>query len=408
MTDLFCPGDERAGALLSGPALLAAMEAVEAAWLNALVDVGIAPRTARHAVRGLVGPDDVPELAAGAESGGNPVIGLVALLRSRLGEGEPARWLHRGLTSQDVLDTALMLCVRDVVDRLQTDLRRQVSSLIGLAEGHRDTPMVGRTLSQHAVPITFGLKVSGWLNGILEAADGITRLRPRLAVQLGGAAGSLAASTELARLRGLSRPTHASLTRIGAVAQALGLASRTSWHTTRGPITAIGDALVSCTDAWGHLAADVTTLSRPEIAELAEGTGGGSSTMPHKRNPALSVLIRRAALAGPPLASTLHLASAATVDERPDGAWHLEWAALRDLSRRTVVAGSQTADLLAGLRVGSGRMKATLDAADGIDAEQRSMAELIGAAPSADYTGVSNEIIEVTLTLARAYLKETA
>lgn len=427
MTDLFWPGDERAGTLLSAPALLAAMEAVEAAWLSALVDAAVAPETARHPVRGLVGPDDLPDLAAGAESGGNPVIGLVALLRSRLGPGEPARWLHRGLTSQDVLDTALMLCVRDVIDRLQTELRAQVGSLIGLAEANRNTPMVGRTLTQHAVPITFGLKVSGWLSGVLDAADAIARTRPALVVQLGGAAGSLAASTELARLRGLDDPAGVSMALLASVARALGLAPRTPWHTARAPITAIGDALVTCTDAWGHLAADVTTLSRPEIAELAEGTGGGSSTMPHKRNPALSVLIRRAALAGPPLASTLHLAAAAAVDERPDGAWHLEWAALRDLGRRTVVAASQTTDLLAGLRVDTTRMRATLDSAVGVDAEQRSMADLVGAARvagygaadygvagygaadyrGADYRGATDEIIEATLARARTYLAES-
>ena len=130
--------------------------------------------------------------------------------------------------------------------------------------------------------------------------------------------------------------------------------------------------------------------------------------MPHKRNPALSVLIRRAALAGPPLASTLHLASALAVDERPDGAWHLEWAALRDLGRRTVVAASQTTDVLAGLRVDTARMRATLETAVGIDAEQRSMADLVGAAPSADYRGAADEIVDATLALARAYLKETA
>ena len=408
MTDLFWPGDERAGTLLSASALLIAMEAVEAAWLGALVDAGVAPEAARHPVRGLVGPDDIPELAAGAESGGNPVIGLVALLRSRLGEGESARWLHRGLTSQDVLDTALMLGVRDVLDRLQTEIRAQVGSLIGMAEAHRDAPMVGRTLTQHAVPITFGLKVSGWLTGVLDAAAAVARARSTLAVQLGGAAGSLAASTELAQLRGLNDPAGVSLALVESVAQTLGLAARTPWHTARSPITTVGDALVTCTDAWGHLAADVTTLSRPEIAELAEGTGGGSSTMPHKRNPALSVLIRRAALAGPPLASTLHLASALAVDERPDGAWHLEWAALRDLGRRTVVAASQTTDVLAGLRVDTARMRATLETAVGIDAEQRSMADLVGGAPSADYRGAADQIVDATLALARAYLKETA
>lgn len=404
MSDLFWPGDERAGALLSPAALLTAMEAVEAAWLTALVEAGIAPESARHPVHGLVGPEDVDALAEGAEAGGNPVIGLVALLRTRLGEGDPARWLHRGLTSQDVLDTALMLCVRDVLDRIEAEFQAQVSSLVALAEVHRDTPMVGRTLTQHAVPITFGLKVASWLTGVLDAAGSVALLRPKLAAQLGGAAGTLAASTELARLRGLPDPAAVSWSLVQAVARELGLRSRTPWHTARAPLTAVGNALVTCTDAWGHLAADVTTLSRPEIAELAEGAGGGSSTMPHKRNPALSVLIRRAALAGPPLACTLHLAAATTVDERPDGAWHLEWATLRDLGRRTVAAAGQTSDLLSGLRVDPVRMRATLTAAVGTDAEQQSMAALVGGRPAGDYLGAADLIVDATLARARAQL----
>ena len=142
-------------------------------------------------------------------------------------------------------------------------------------------------------------------------------------------------------------------------------------------ITAAGDALVGCTDAYGRIAADVATLSRPEIAELAEGSGGGSSTMPQKNNPVLSVLIRRAALTGPPLASTLHLAAATNVDERPDGSWHAEWATLRDLARRTVVAASQASELITGLVVDEDRMAANLAAAAGIDAEQQAMADLV-------------------------------
>ena len=126
--------------------------------------------------------------------------------------------------------------------------------------------------------------------------------------------------------------------------------------------------------------------------------------MPHKRNPALSVLIRRAALAGPGLAATVHLAAATTVDERPDGAWHAEWAALRDLGRRTVVAASQTRDLLADLRVDAERMAVNLDGAEGIRAEQQSMAALVGAEPSATYLGATSRWIEVAVRRAETYL----
>ena len=386
---------------MSDLALLQAMESVESAWLSALVDSEIAPPSARHPVRGLVGPDDIEGLGRGAESGGNPVIGLVALLRDRLGDTDAARWLHRGLTSQDVVDTALVLCLRDTLYEVGGQLDAQVQTLMALVEAHRHTAMVGRTLTQHAVPTVFGLKAATWLTGVLDSEETVHAVRPRLAVQLGGAVGTMAAATELARLQGADDAPGTAWRLVSATAAALGLSARTPWHTTRAPITAAGDALVSCTDAWGHVAADVATLSRPEIAELAEGRGGGSSTMPGKRNPTLSVLVRRAALAGPPLAATLHLAAATTVDERPDGAWHAEWAALRDLGRRTVVAGSQTTDLLAELQVDADRMRVTLESAVGSDAEQRSMAELVGGTPSGSYLGITDLIIDTALQRAR-------
>jgi len=399
MTDLFWPGDGRAGALMSDWALLTAMESVENAWLDALVEHKIAPVEAQAEIRGLLSENDLGALADGAEAGGNPVIGLVEMLRKRL-SSEPARWLHRGLTSQDVLDTALMICRRDVVDRLDGELRVQVEGLRGLVSEHRSTPMVGRTLTQHAVPITFGLKAANWLTGLLDAAEALEGVRPRLPVQLGGAAGTLAASTELARLRRLPEPAQVSWQLVESVANALGLAPSVPWHTSRWVVTAAGDALVGCTDAYGRIAADVATLSRPEIAELAEGTGGGSSTMPQKHNPVLSVLIRRSALTGPALASTLHLAAATNVDERPDGSWHAEWATLRDLARRTVVAASQASELITGLLVDQDRMAANLAAAAGIEAEQQSMADLAGGEPSKDYLGATELIIDRVLARA--------
>lgn len=399
MTDLFWTGDARAGALMSDSALLTAMKSVEYAWLEALVEYKIAPAEAHSEIRGLLSENDLCVLADRAEAGGNPVIGLVEMLRERLSP-EPARWLHRGLTSQDVLDTALMICLRDVVDRLDEELRPQVAGLRGLVSEHRSTPMVGRTLTQHAVPITFGLKAANWLAGLLDAAEALARVRSRLAVQLGGAAGTLAASTELARLRGLPEPAQVSWQLVESVANALGLASSVPWHTSRSVVTAAGDALVGCTDAYGRIAADVATLSRPEIAELAEGTGGGSSTMPQKRNPVLSVLIRRCALTAPPLASTLHLAAATNVDERPDGSWHAEWATLRDLARRTVVAASHASELITGLVVDEDRMAANLAAAAGIEAEQQSMADLVSGEPSGEYLGVTELIIDRVLARA--------
>jgi 3-carboxy-cis,cis-muconate cycloisomerase len=132
----------------------------------------------------------------------------------------------------------------------------------------------------------------------------------------------------------------------------------------RRPVTRAGDALVATTDGCGRIARDVLELSRAEIGELSEARGGGSSSMPHKANPVLSVLVRRAALTTPQLAATLHLAAAEQVDERADGAWHAEWDTSRLLARRTAIAADQTADLLAGLRVHADRMAANLAAAE--------------------------------------------
>lgn len=379
MSDLLWPGDARGGDHLTDRSFLRAMVMVEEAWLDVL---GIA-----H------GPlPDVDPVAVPSESGGNPVIGLVEILRERL-EGDAARWVHRGLTSQDVVDSALMVLLRDAVCSVRRELREQVGLLADLAETHRTTPMVGRTLTQHAVPITFGLKVSRWLTAILDAEEDLASLS--FPVQLGGAAGTMAAVVELGLDPAAARDQ---------LSAALGLAPSLPWHTSRAPVTRIGDAAVGCTDAWGRVANDVLTLSRPEIGELAEGEGGGSSTMPHKHNPVLSALIRRAALAAPQLAATLHVAAVSSVDERAAGAWHLEWATVATLVRRTVVAGSQATDLLAGLQVRTDRMAATLGVAD-IGSEQEAIAQLAGHEPATDYRGATDEIIDTVLDRARRSLK---
>jgi 3-carboxy-cis,cis-muconate cycloisomerase len=247
-----------------------------------------------------------------------------------------------------------------------------------------------------------GVKIARWLDGVLDAAEPLADLRMSLPVQAGGAVGTLAATTELAG------SVDAALALGDALADELILAPTTPWHTTRSPVTRIGDALVTCCDAWGHIAADVATGSRPEIGELAEGSGGGSSTMPHKHNPVRSVLIRRAALTAGPLGATLHTASAASVDERSDGAWHAEWATLRTLARRTVVAAAHTSELVAGLRIDEARAAANLAAADGLLAEQRTMSELTGRSTLPDYTGAADRLVEATLNRARRFLEESS
>jgi 3-carboxy-cis,cis-muconate cycloisomerase len=171
----------------------------------------------------------------------------------------------------------------------------------------------------------------------------------------------------------------------------------------------VGDALVAVTDAWGRIATDVATLGRPEIGELAEpdvAGRGGSSTMPQKQNPVLSVLVRRAALTAPGLGATLHTAAAIAVDERPDGSWHAEWGTLRNLARQTVVAGSQTTELVSGLRVDTRRMAETVATArDVLMAERRSVGGDDADGRPEDYLGVTDRFVDLALTRARAYLE---
>jgi 3-carboxy-cis,cis-muconate cycloisomerase len=399
MTDLFWPGDHLAGALMSDTAFLDALVVVEQAWLDGLVAAGIAPPGAAVRLADHLTDDDTEAIAAGADADGNPVTGLIALLRERI-PPTPARWLHRGLTSQDVVDTALMLCVRDVLVRIGDELGRQVRMLSELVEIHRDAPALARTLTQAALPSTLGVKFARWLTGLLDAAEPLAGLRASLPVQVGGAAGTLAAGTELAG------SVDGAVAMSDALAAALRLAPAPPWHTTRSTVTRIGDALVTCCDAWGHIASDVATGSRTEVGELAEGSGGGSSTMPHKQNPMRSVLIRRAALTAGPLAATLHTASALSVDERSDGAWHAEWGTLRTLARRTVVAAAHGSELLSGLRVDAARAAANLAAAQGLGAEQRVMAELAGRHARPDYLGAADRLVDATLDRARRYAKD--
>jgi 3-carboxy-cis,cis-muconate cycloisomerase len=400
VTDLFWPGDHLAGELMSDNAFLAAMVTVEQAWLDVIIDTGVAPVNARATLADALSEGDVEAIARGANVDGTPVSGLVTLLRQRTAE-PTARWLHRGLTSQDVLDSALILCVRDVLHRIDDELAAQVQTMATLAETHRRTMTLARTLTQPALPSTIGVKVSRWLCGVLDAAEPLTDLRASLPVQMGGAAGTLAATTELAG------SAQGAIALSDAFAAALGLAPSPPWHTTRSPVTRAGDALVTCCDAWGHIAADVATGSRAEIGELGEGRGGGSSTMPHKNNPVRTVLIRRTALAAGPLAATLHCASATNVDERPDGAWHAEWATLRTLARRTVAAAAHTTELLAELHVDPARCAANLASAGEILAEQRTMAELTGRSALPGYLGAADQLIDAALERAGKYLKGT-
>lgn len=387
MTDLLSPGLHRAAGVADDASLVTAMLRVEVAWLRALAEVGAVDPEDAEAVAVAAGDwqVDLAALAAAGEDTGNPVLPVVSGLREVVGQ-PLALLVHRGLTSQDVLDTALVLLSRDALARTRGDLLATAQGLAALADQHRASLMVGRTLTQHAVPITFGLKAAQWLSGVLDALERVDRALDQLPVQCGGAAGTLSLVAET------TDPSRAA----AAFAHELGLRWRgVPWHTNRAPVTAIGDALVATTGACGVLASDVALLARPEIGEVSEGQvagRGGSSTMPHKQNPVLAVLVRAASLQTPQLLAQLHLAAAQAVDERPDGAWHSEWPSLRRLLEVTVTATSQTAELVSLLEVDTAAMKSRVDAAS-----EDLLAESGRATAAEDYLGAASVFVDAVL-----------
>ncbi|MEU0600719.1 3-carboxy-cis,cis-muconate cycloisomerase [Streptomyces sp. NPDC006393] len=358
-----------AASATSDTAFLRALLDAEAALTRAQTALGLAPAEAADAVTRAADPArfDVRALAERARAGGNPVIPLVAGLTRAVGE-EYGPYVHRGATSQDIMDTATMLVAVRTLEAVLADLARTEAALARLARAHRDTVMPGRTLTQHAVPTTFGLKAAGWRSLVLDARDRIGRVRNTLPAQLGGAAGTLAAFAAYGADDATALPA--------AYARELGLcAPLLPWHTLRTPVADLAGCLAFAAGALGKAAADVLVLSRTEIAELAEGSGGGSSAMPHKANPVRATLIAAAARRAPQLAATLY-GSLAAEDERPAGAWHAEWEPLRDLLRLVGGAARDAAELTEGLRVDADAMRAHLGLTHGLIVSERLSAEL--------------------------------
>lgn len=360
----------------SDAAVLAAMLRAEAALGGALADHDVIPRTAADAIDRACreGAYDMRSIADRSRGGGNPLIPLLADVREAVGaiDSSAVSFVHRGATSQDIIDTALMLTSAAAFDVLLADLASVEDALARLADTHRGTVMAARTLTQHSVPTTFGLKSAGWLDGVLSATSGVRAVRGYLPIQLGGASGTLSA------MAAASSPGRA-LDVAQSFADRLGLAEPpVPWHTDRTPVTMVADACARITDALGKIAADVATLTRTEIGELAEATApgrGGSSAMPQKHNPVMSVLIKSAHLKTPGLAATVH-AAASPADERPDGAWHAEWATLVELLRLTGGAAALAADLVGGLIVDAERMGANAGLTGGLIVSERLLLEL--------------------------------
>jgi 3-carboxy-cis,cis-muconate cycloisomerase len=358
-----------ARAAVDDRAWLAAMLEVEAALARAQAAAAVIAPEHADAIAAACDPDryDVDALGREAAAVGNPAAPLVRALRAEVG-GAAAADVHRGATSQDVVDTAAMLVARRAVNAVLDDVRGAADAAAALAREHRATVMAGRTLLQHAVPVTFGLKAAGWLVALEDSAARLRAVRDeRLAVQLGGAAGTLAALGD------------AGLDVLARFAREVGLAEPVlPWHTARTRIAELATALGETCGAMAKVAGDVVLLSQTEVGEVREGgEHGGSSTMPHKRNPVAAVSALAGARQAPGLVATL-LAAMEHEHERAAGAWHAEWAPLRDLLRSTGSAAAWLRDCLEHLEVGRERMLENLDEALLAERVARALAPALG------------------------------
>lgn len=357
--ELFGPlfTDPAVAAELSDAALLRAMLDAEAALARAQASVGVIPVEAAEAIVAACTniPFDVGSIGARSVGGGNPVIPLVRDLTGAVPEAARP-WVHHGATSQDILDTALSLVSCRALVPVLAAARRATDTAADLADRHRATLMVGRTLGQQAAPTTFGLVAAGWVEGLDRAVEALCDARGRLAAQLGGPVGTLAAL-------GGSGPAV-----LAGFAATLELAAPAlPWHTDRQRMLDLSAALGRVAAAVGKIAVDVVWLGQTEVGELAEGGPGrgGSSSMPHKRNPVDAVLVTSATRRVPGLVATMFTA-AIHEHQRATGSWHAEWPTLVDLVGVVGGATARCADLLAGLRVDAARMRHNLDASGGV------------------------------------------
>jgi 3-carboxy-cis,cis-muconate cycloisomerase len=335
---------------VSDRAWVQAMLDVEAALARACAAEGLIPEDAGEEIAGACRAEafDIAQLGRGAADSATPVVALVTALRAAVSEPVRAH-VHLGATSQDVSDTALMLIARRALEPLLQDAAAAADAAARLADEHRATPMIGRTLLQQALPITFGLRAAGWLVGIDAAAERLREVRAdELAVQMGGPVGA----------RG---PAVAA-----RVAVALGLAEPVMpWQAIRLRPVALASALGAFSGVLAKIARDVTLLAQQEVAEVREGGDagrGGSSAMAHKRNPVGAVSVLACAKRTPGLVGTA-LSAMEQEHERAAGAWQAEWGTLTELLTLSGSAAAWARELLENLTVDAARMSANLDAA---------------------------------------------
>ena len=347
--------DAETAALFSDEAMIAAMLEFESALARVEERIGAIPSgsaTAITAAARSLEPD--PRLlGTGSAESGHPVATLVGLLREQ--SGPAGDYVHHGATAQDVIDTALVLGLREAVDRFDSRLGEIADSLAEVARLHRNTVMAGRTRSQQAVPVPFGLKAAGWLAPLGRHRKRLAELRPRaLAVQLGGAAGTLGV---LAR--------HGNEIMDG-LAHELGLAAPpTPWHTQRDGLAELAGWLSLVSGSLAKMGQDLVLLAQTEVGEAGDGSDGGSSAMPQKSNPVRSEVLVAIGRANAGLLGTMHLASIQE-HERSGSAWTLEWLTLPQMAVLTGASLRLGLEVARSIDVNAERMLRNIESSSGI------------------------------------------
>ncbi|GDX06387.1 3-carboxy-cis,cis-muconate cycloisomerase [Buttiauxella sp. A111] len=334
----------------------------EAALARATALCGVTPESSMTIISAQCQADklDIPALAQAAAGAGNLAIPLVKQLTANVKQQDEqaARYVHWGATSQDVIDTGLILQLREAIDASEALLEQLISALIEQIQRHQHSVMPGRTWMQHALPITFGLKLAGTLDALLRWSERLQEMKPRvLVLQFGGAAGTLASLNE----QGVAV--------VQALANSLSLNQPdTPWHSQRDRLLEVASWFAGVSTTLGKFANDFSLLMQTEVAEVGEPVApgrGGSSTMPHKRNPVSCAAILTATTRIPGLMATLY-ASQNQQHERALGGWQAEWETLPQLITLAGGVMQTTRELFSGMQVNTDKMRANLDITHGL------------------------------------------
>ena len=375
--------------LFSDQSVLQAMLDFESALARAEARVGVIPRSAANAIRKAAKAEtfDIANLAVATLRAGTPGIPLAKALtdKVRTTDADAAGYVHWGATSQDVADTALVLLLKRAEPILSGDLVRLRRALKKLSQEHKQTVMLGRTLVQPAPPITFGLKAAGWAASVQRSKENLdSAFSPVLVLQLGGASGTLASLGK----KGVD------VARVLAGELKLGF-PEAPWHTQREALATLMCACGVLTGSLGKIARDISLLMQAEIAEVAEPGGngrGGSSTMPHKRNPIACTLTLAAAQRVPGLVASF-LSGMVQEHERGAGGWQAEWPTVGSIIQATGLAVASMAEVAEGLTVNASRMRSNIEATHGAIFAERAMM-LLGAKLGRD---VAHKILQDAL-----------